>query len=183
LAFYLARAGCDVTGIDLSGQMIAMARKQGRIKGLPVDFRTGDAENLPFEDNVFDVVVSRNLIWTLPSPETAVREWRRVLKPGGRIIISDGFWQNPTWSGIHHLFTRTAKNILRQSGLISFRFFWNYARLIPALPLYQGVPLSKMGEMMTQAGFNDVAFCNIRDCFRANPYGSRTSFFIAYSDK
>lgn len=129
------------------------------------------------------MVVSRNLVWTLPSPETAVREWRRVLKPGGRIIISDGFWQNQTWSGIHRLLIKIMKNILQQSSMISFRFFLHYAKLIPSLPLYEGVSYSQMGKMMTGAGFNEVAFCNIRDCFRANPYGSRSSFFIAYSDK
>ncbi len=49
---------------------------------LSIDFQTGDAEHLPFEANTFDVVVSRNLVWTLPAPETAMREWHRVLKPG-----------------------------------------------------------------------------------------------------
>ncbi|WDP93326.1 MAG: class I SAM-dependent methyltransferase [Desulfobacter sp.] len=186
-AFYLARAGFDVTGIDLSPNMIETAKEKGQELGLSVDFRTGDAEALPFEANTFDVVVSRNLVWTLPSPETAIQEWHRVLKPGGRIIISDGFWKNMTWQDIHRIALKTAKGILKKSCLTSLRFFYHYAGMIHSLPLYEGVPHKRMGKLMQQAGFKGVLFCNIRDCFRINPYGmDRTSsppFFIVYGDK
>ncbi len=123
LAFYLAQAGIDVTGIDISPKMVETARKKARERMLSIDFQTGDAEHLPFEANTFDVVVSRNLVWTLPAPETAMREWHRVLKPGGRIIISDGYWQNLTWSRIHHLIIKAAKGFLKTRSLISCRFF------------------------------------------------------------
>ena len=186
-AFYLARAGFDITGIDLSPNMISTAKKKGQEMGLSINFRTGDAEALPFEDHSFDVVVSRNLLWTLPSPETAIQEWHRVLKPGGRIIISDGFWKNLTWLDIHRMALKTARDILKKSCKISFRFFYYYSRMINALPLYEGVTLKKIEELMRHAGFKEVLFCNIRDCFRIHPYGSNRSsgppFFIAYGDK
>ena len=186
-AFYLARTGFEVTGIDLSPNMIEKAQKRGREMGFSVDFRTGDAEALPFEDDSFDVVVSRNLVWTLPSPEKALEEWYRVLKPGGRIIISDGFWKNMTWLGIPRMLLKTAKGFLKKSRLVSFQFFYHYSRMIDALPLYEGVPLQKMEELMQNAGFEQVLFCNIRDCFRSHPYGIKPSssppFFIAYGDK
>jgi ubiquinone/menaquinone biosynthesis C-methylase UbiE len=81
-AVYLARLGFSVTGIDLSENMISYARQNAALHNLDIDFKTGDAEELEFEDNTFDVVVSRNLLWTLPSPDKALKEWRRVLKPG-----------------------------------------------------------------------------------------------------
>ena len=187
LAFYLAQEGFKVTGIDISPAMISRARLKADELGLCVDFRTGDAENLPFEDNAFDVVVTRNLVWTLPHPEAAVKEWRRVLKPGGRIIISDGYWRNTTWSRIHHLALKAAKGFLKTRSLISCRFFSHYASLIPSLPLYEGVTLKDVGHLMKEAGFTQVLSCDIRKHFGVNPYGagrySAPVFFIVYGNK
>ena len=56
---------------------------------LDIDFRQMDAQQLEFENETFDVVLSRNLTWTLPEPETAYAEWYRVLKPGGVLLNFD----------------------------------------------------------------------------------------------
>ncbi len=187
LAFYLAQAGFDTTGIDISPGMIARAGRKAEELGLRIDFRTGDAENLPFEDNTFDVVVTRNLVWTLPNPQAATREWHRILKPGGRIIISDGYWRNITWSRVHQLILKGAKNFVKTGSLRSCRFFSYYAGLIRGLPLYEGVTLNDAGHLMQKAGFKDVLSCDIPQCFKKNPYGagskSSPSFFIVYGNK
>ncbi len=187
LAFYLAQEGFDVTGIDISPGMIERASLKARELGLCVDFRTGDAGNLPFGDNAFDVVVTRNLVWTLPNPEAAVKEWHRVLKPGGRIIISDGYWCNTTWLRVHHLLSKTVKSFLKTRSLISCRFFFHYASLIHSLPLYEGVTLKDAGRLMKKAGFQKVLSCDIHKHFGVNPYGagrySPPPFFIAYGTK
>ncbi len=88
-AFHLARLGFVVTAIDLSEKMISHARKSTIAHKLNIVFQTGDAEKFKFEDNIFDVVVSRNLLWTLPNPDKALNEWRRVLSPGGTLVVSD----------------------------------------------------------------------------------------------
>ena len=98
-------------------------------------------KTFPLKITPFDVVVTRNLVWTLPNPEAAVKEWHRVLKPGGRIIISDGYWCNTTWLRVHHLLSKTVKSFLKTRSLISCRFFFHYASLIHSLPLYEGVTL------------------------------------------
>ncbi|WDP90868.1 MAG: class I SAM-dependent methyltransferase [Desulfobacter sp.] len=187
LAFYLAQEGFQVTGIDISPGMIRQARQKAKEFGLCVDFRTGDAENLPFENDSFDVVTTRNLVWTLPHPEAAVKEWHRVLRPGGRIIISDGYWRNITWSRIHHLVLKTAKGFLRTRRLISCRFFSHYSSLIPSLPLYEGVTLRDVGHLMEKAGFEQVLTCDINKYFGVNPYGrdrySPPPFFVVYGNK
>ena len=59
--------------------MIRNAREYGSLHNLRIDFQCQDAEELPYKDDAFDVIVSRNLPWTLPDPEKALREWRRVL--------------------------------------------------------------------------------------------------------
>lgn len=187
LAFYLAREGFNTTGIDISAGMIGRARQKADELGLNIDFRTGDAENLPFEENAFDVVITRNLVWTLPDPQAAIWEWHRVLKPGGRIIISDGYWRNMTWSRIHRLAIKTVENLVKTRTLISCRFFSHYAGLIRALPLYEGVTQNDAGHLMQNAGFKDVLACDIPKCFKANPYGagskSSPPFFIIYANK
>ena len=94
MAFILAELGHNVTGIDLSEGMVEKAMEHAMKFNLPVKFRQGDAENLPFEDEFFDAVVNRHLLWTLPNPDKAIAEWSRVLKTGGRMVIIDGVWSD-----------------------------------------------------------------------------------------
>ena len=187
LAFYLAEAGFKATGIDISPGMIARAREKAMQDKLSCDFQTGDAEALPFADNTFDVVVSRNLVWTLPDPQAAIREWHRVLKPGGRIIISDGYWRNITWSGIHRLILKAAKGFVKTRSLVSCRFFSHYAGLIGSLPLYEGVTQHDAGHLLDTAGFKQVLAWDIPGHFKSNPYRAgchaNPSFFIVYGNK
>ena len=46
-----------------------------------------DSHQLSFDDNTFDLLINRNVTWTLYDPEQAYKEWYRVLKPGGRLLI------------------------------------------------------------------------------------------------
>lgn len=92
---------------SLQPGMLKKARENAERLGLPVDFKQGDAESIPFEDESFDVVVNRDVLWTLPNPDTALREWKRVLRPGGRLAVIDGNWyininrslKNRIWRG------------------------------------------------------------------------------------
>jgi len=92
VAVLIAEKGFDVTGVDLSSQMLKYARENAHKKGLSIKFEECDTESLPFEDGVFDVVVSRHLLWTTTDPEIVLREWLRVLRPGGRLVYCDGNW-------------------------------------------------------------------------------------------
>ena len=84
--------GHTVTGVDVSEKMIDHARKVVGDRCERVSFQQGSADELPFEDECFDLVISRYVVWTLPDPVKALTEWRRLLKPGGRIGIIDGNW-------------------------------------------------------------------------------------------
>ena len=86
----LARLGYEVTAVDYTENMLAEARKNAAHYGVDIDFRRMDAQNLDFEDGIFDLVISRNVLWNLEQPEQAYREWLRVLKPNGTVMNFDG---------------------------------------------------------------------------------------------
>ncbi len=84
----VARAfpGVVLAGVDLSSEMLGVARSK---IGCSVKLRQGRAETLPFESEAFDIVVSTSLLHYLRAPDDALREMKRVLKPGGQVIVSD----------------------------------------------------------------------------------------------
>ncbi len=88
-ACILAAEGHEATGIDLTPEMIDHAEHMAAVLGLDVRFRLMDAENPEFDPESFDVLVTRNLTWTLPHIAKAYREWYRLLKPGGVLLNFD----------------------------------------------------------------------------------------------
>jgi ubiquinone/menaquinone biosynthesis C-methylase UbiE len=185
-AVYLARSGFNVTGIDLSEKMVFHARQNAMARKLNIDFQTGDAEKLEFDDSTFDVVVSRNLLWTLPDPGKAFMEWRRVMKPGGTLVVSDGFWMNYTWKRVHHLALKLLKGMFRKSSMVSACFFYNYASLQKSLPFYEGICFEHASMLLQAARFKEIRSYDTS----WNPYEGKNrikdmmpSFFIAYAKR
>ncbi len=82
-----------VSGIDRSADFVADAQRRARAAGLAIDFRAGDAEALPYADASFDCVRAERLLIYLKDVERAVREMRRVARPGGGLA-----WIEPDFS-------------------------------------------------------------------------------------
>ena len=76
-----------LTGVELSPEMLALARERAHELGREVDLRLGDAERLEFEDAGFDAVVVTLGLCTIPNPRAAAAEAFRVLRPGGRLVL------------------------------------------------------------------------------------------------
>jgi ubiquinone/menaquinone biosynthesis C-methylase UbiE len=154
MGLLLAEMGHRVTGIDLSEEMMAIAREKADAQKIPIDLRAGDAEHLPFNDGSFDVVVNRHLLWTLPHPDIALMEWHRVLKKGGVVLIIDGIWNDKSLKirtkrvlsdGLARIFNQTHgghydKNLRRN------------------FPYDGGVPKETMLSDLERAGFSGI-FC------------------------
>jgi SAM-dependent methyltransferase len=85
LALRAARAGADVTGLDLAPALIETAKQMAADEGLQIDYLVGDAEALPFDDASFDTVSSTCGVMFAPDHEAVARELARVTKPGGRL--------------------------------------------------------------------------------------------------
>jgi len=89
-ALALAEGAREVVATDLSEAMLEQVRRAARERGLDhVQCRHGDAEELPFRDASFDVVSCRMCAHHFARPERAVAEMARVLRPGGRLVLSD----------------------------------------------------------------------------------------------
>lgn len=97
LPFY--RADVQVTGVELSPAMLENARALAIQLGREVDLREGDAAALPFGDESFDTVVCALALCTIPDPSRALAEMRRVLVPGGRLLLLDHI--GSTWPPVY----------------------------------------------------------------------------------
>jgi ubiquinone/menaquinone biosynthesis C-methylase UbiE len=81
--------GVRLTGVDVSPAMLKIARRRARELGLKVDLREADAQVLPFPDASFDTVVCTLSLCNIPDDRKAVAEMKRVLRPGGRLLLLD----------------------------------------------------------------------------------------------
>jgi len=81
--------GATVSGIDLGPGSVQEAQTNAAARNLPVSFTLGDAESLPSADGAFDVVVCECAFCLFPNKATAASEFARVLRPGGRLALSD----------------------------------------------------------------------------------------------
>ncbi len=108
-AFRVAQSfGCEVIGVDLSRENVTLANEAARNRGVSdrVNFHIADAEGLPFEADSFDAILCECAFCTFPNKQTAAAEFSRVLKPGGRLGLSD--------------LTRTSAPIPELDGLLSW---------------------------------------------------------------
>lgn len=97
-ACYIAKEyGCRVVGVDLSERMVDRSSERAKRKGVEdrVKFRAADALDLPFEDSLFDAVISESVTAFPEDKQKAVSEYVRVTKPGGYVGLNEATWINP----------------------------------------------------------------------------------------
>ncbi len=115
IAIPAARAGVNVTGVDIATNSLAQARDRAAVEGLEVHFDEGDAERLPYPDEWFDTVVSLVGAMFAPRPERVASELIRVCRPDGRIIMVN--WTAAGFVG--QMFKAVAKHVPPPQGVPS----------------------------------------------------------------
>jgi ubiquinone/menaquinone biosynthesis C-methylase UbiE len=131
-----AEVGADglVCGVDPAASMLAMAAARS---GASVEYRQAGADRIPFPDGKFDAVVSTQVFEYLADVPGALAEVRRVLRPGGRLLLMDTDWDSVVW--------RSPDDELTDRMLLAFEQHLVDARLPRKLP-----------AALTAAGFRDV---------------------------
>lgn len=86
----LTNLGCQVIGIDYSDKMLEEARNNARKFKANVEFQKMDVQDLAFQDEIFDLIITRNVTWNLEKPVQAYQEMVRVLKKQGHLLNIDG---------------------------------------------------------------------------------------------
>jgi ubiquinone/menaquinone biosynthesis C-methylase UbiE len=152
-----ARAGANVTGVDLTPRHVELARTHLEVSGLSGTVAQGDAERLPFADDSFDRVSSNGVLHHTPDIEAALREIRRVLRPGGeaRIIVYNR-------SSLHYWIAQVVDSGLMQRKLFTERSMEGVLRHVEHSTSGEGRPLvrvyspRKVRRLLADAGFAGV---------------------------
>ncbi|MBU4540547.1 MAG: class I SAM-dependent methyltransferase [Firmicutes bacterium] len=108
----MAQEGHQVTGIDATEEMIKYAKMNAERWQVNPEFYVMDSHHTKFDDDSFDLIISRNVTWTLSDPEAAYRDWLRILKPDGTMIAFDANWN-------HHLFDEE-QNVRYQQDVLDY---------------------------------------------------------------
>lgn len=184
LALILAEMGHVATGVDISRGMIEKAQDNARMMNLEVDFRHADAESLPFEDESFDLLVNRHLLWTLPNPKAAIEEWARVLKPEGAILAIDGAWFDPALSTRIRRCVSKAMTLALDRKLPSFYSVFGeyYNPIRNELPLFSDAKPQKISALFEEAGFSNVSFRYLEGVQRFQNAYAKLPYRIAHKE-
>jgi SAM-dependent methyltransferase len=128
-ALLAARAGAETTGVDAAPRLIEVARGRAQAEDLPVRFDVGDAQALPYDDATFGVVVSVFGVIFAPDAERAFAEIVRVLRPGGRALLS-AWVPGGTVDAMVGVFMRAVAAV---TGPAPARFAWHDAAAVGEL--------------------------------------------------
>lgn len=149
--------GFDVTGMDWSEAMLEKARAKSRQRGSNIRFLLGDAERTLEDDNSYDVIITRHLVWTLVDPHAAFAEWFRVLKPGGKLLVVDGDFVSPTWAT---KFNKVINGLLETLGVrkpvAPVAHMKTHQDILARVYFSNGARATDVSAMLYQTGFDPI---------------------------
>jgi demethylmenaquinone methyltransferase/2-methoxy-6-polyprenyl-1,4-benzoquinol methylase len=170
ISFALAQRGATATGLDFSAQMLevaALRHLKSRVSNLK--FLQGDAQQLPFGENTFDIVTVGYGLRNLASWQRGLEEMLRVARPGGRIIVLDfGKPANPIWRTIYFTHLRLSVPLI---GLLFCGDASAYAYILESLKHYPAQ--LAVAEKMRELKMANVRVINLLGGAMAINYGEK----------
>ncbi|WP_288350276.1 class I SAM-dependent methyltransferase [uncultured Thalassospira sp.] len=149
--------GFAVTGIDWSEAMLEKARAKSRLRGSNIRFLLGDAEHTLEEDDSYDVIVTRHLVWTLVDPAAAFAEWFRVLKPGGKLLVVDGDFVSPTWATkLNKAMSGFLESIGLRKPTSPVAHMQTHRDILARVHFSEGARANDVSAMLARTGFDPV---------------------------
>jgi phosphatidylethanolamine/phosphatidyl-N-methylethanolamine N-methyltransferase len=141
-------ASSQIVGIDISEPMLEKARQRVQRQGLKhvESVGWGDAENLDFPDQSFDVVVAQYVVTAIPNPERALDEFVRVVRPGGEIILTTRVGAEQGLRGAIEGMLMPVTSRLGWRTEFSWGRYENWLRTTPAVHLIEKRPLPPLGH-------------------------------------
>ena len=157
LCFLAGKSGARrVTGLDFTMPMLAVARRRRSAEGPGTELIEGDALSLPFPDGSFDAITSAYGLRNIADPAAALVEMRRVVAPGGRVVILDfGKPDNRVAASLYGAFLHTMMPFV---GWLFHRDPETYLYIPASLERYPGQ--RGVADLMEQAGFVNVRYEN-----------------------
>ena len=164
-ALVMARLGHRVTAVDIAPAMLEHLKRRAEAEELSIKTLTADVETFTMPCSSVDLVTMRNLLWTLPRPELLLQNVRKTLRPGGVLMIADGFWD--------HDLSEQASGDTHWSHE---RFIELYRPIASELPYCRGVGRAMIDRLATTAGFTGLQHWS--DRFERSPYDGVTDDFF-----
>ena len=159
LSLLAAELGYRVTALDLSEGMLSKARRKAAARGLELSFEVGSAMAPP--DGPFDAVIERHVLWTMPDPVGALRAWRKVTAPGGRLVLFEGVWGSlaPADRAKHAV----AGMVRRAMGIADHHHAPYPDEVLEALPLARMPSPTPLVDAVYESGWTGVRIQRLRD--------------------
>lgn len=152
-ALAAAELGNRVTAVDGAANMLAHARRGAELRGLTINFVASSIDDFAMAPESADIVTLRNVLWTLENPLSALTKARNLLRPDGRIVVSDGLWSvDPANRSTYS------------------------ADLATRLPFHAGLTQADVEKLLIEAGFSDIH--SWHHLFSASPYPGDVPFFV-----
>lgn len=170
IAFVIAQRGAETTGLDFSAKMLEVAAQRHARASLPnLNFIQGDAQQIPFPENSFEVVTEGYGLRNLTSWERGLEEMHRVAKPDGRLVVLDfGKPPNALWRWIYFTHLRISVPLI---GLLFCGNAQAYAYILESLRHYPAQ--LAVADKMRSLGMQNIRIINLLGGAMAINYGEK----------
>ena len=182
-AIILAQRGHKVTAVDLTEEMLNQAKENADYYHVDIDFHLLENQFLPFEDDTFDLVISRDVTWMLQDAEAILKEWKRVTKKGGKVLYFDANWYYYLFDEEYKKKHMENEKVVKEKG----GFLYNKAKvmenLAKVLPLSQKFRPDWDEAILPELGYSSVfTISNINEIVYTEQeqmqYASKPEFLV-----